>query len=331
MLLSKGYSLHETDQYRNQPLHYAAGKPSVGIIDLLLKNGADVNARGAEGKTPLHLALRSTQAVNRLLREHPPTTAHDDNENTVLHTAVAAAFEALNSAMMFPTIKSLVRYGYDVNRLNSVGQTAFHIAIRACSSTSKVSHLILILLLENKANVSLPDSNSKMPFQTFLDRMDKINDWNDRICQLVQLFLLCGADPNTVSEDSPLLHAILMNLSIFHRSYHANALAKSLCETADLNKLADNGDTPLHIIARKHSLRDRGFTVILLRRGANPDQTNKFGDTLLTLLSNVRGAFEGIISMMVSLIQAGANPMKRDGKGILPVYHAFWSNKKVPI
>ncbi len=58
-LLELGASLTDVskNEMANQPLHAAlAGKKDRGLVEMLVERGADVNARGASGVTPLHLA-----------------------------------------------------------------------------------------------------------------------------------------------------------------------------------------------------------------------------------------------------------------------------------
>jgi ankyrin repeat protein len=53
------------------PLLLAAWNGHKEIADLFIANGADVNAKGADGRTPLDLAIKynKTEIIN-LLRKH---------------------------------------------------------------------------------------------------------------------------------------------------------------------------------------------------------------------------------------------------------------------
>ncbi|MCJ1377657.1 hypothetical protein MMC17_000753 [Xylographa soralifera] len=166
-----------------------------------------------------------------------------------------------------------------------------------------------------------------MPFQVFLDKIDATEYRKDHVINTCQLFLRLGADPNTVSKGVPLLHKSFFIIQ-FDISDHALRLAKRLCETADVNKLTDDGKSPLHIVARSYNLQTQSdLTDILLRRGASPDQLDKSGSSPLILVLKARVNVNTVTGMITSLVQARANPMQRDRDGDLPVYHAYRSDK----
>ncbi|WP_168463915.1 ankyrin repeat domain-containing protein [Wolbachia endosymbiont of Ctenocephalides felis wCfeT] len=53
-----------------KPLHFAAVRDSVSMVDLLIKYGAEINGQDKEGNTPMHLAIasRCTDVIKLLYR-----------------------------------------------------------------------------------------------------------------------------------------------------------------------------------------------------------------------------------------------------------------------
>lgn len=58
-LIAKGAHLDRPSQW--SPLHYAAGSGSLSAIELLVKAGANLNARSSNGTTPLMMAARENK------------------------------------------------------------------------------------------------------------------------------------------------------------------------------------------------------------------------------------------------------------------------------
>jgi hypothetical protein len=105
-------------------LHEAARNGSSEVILLLLKNGADIEARNGEDKTPLHLAGmadKALDAVTVLLDNNADIAARDEKGCTVLHHA-AAGREAL-------PVKLLLDRGADITVKDKKNATAFHYAV----------------------------------------------------------------------------------------------------------------------------------------------------------------------------------------------------------
>jgi cytohesin len=72
------------------PLQEAAQREIKGIAQVLLKAGADVNAKGTYGFTPLHMAVsrKQREVTELLLANHADPNAKDNEGHTPLHLAV---------------------------------------------------------------------------------------------------------------------------------------------------------------------------------------------------------------------------------------------------
>ena len=72
MLVEKGADVNEAatsgDVAGWAAIHYAASNGNKKMIEFLIKNGADVNAVTADGKTPLSLAGTSQPEIIEILK-----------------------------------------------------------------------------------------------------------------------------------------------------------------------------------------------------------------------------------------------------------------------
>ena len=95
VLLKNGAEVDARDEKGQTSLHVVALQPSVALPALLLKNGADINARDEDGKTPLHYAAArgARRIVEQLIERGADLQAKDSRGRTPEDIAVAASNE----------------------------------------------------------------------------------------------------------------------------------------------------------------------------------------------------------------------------------------------
>ena len=71
VLIANGADIEAKDKWNYQPIHWAAYHDRPEIIELLIANGADVNTKTSLGETPLELAMpRKNTAAIEVLKKH---------------------------------------------------------------------------------------------------------------------------------------------------------------------------------------------------------------------------------------------------------------------
>ncbi|XP_076445095.1 uncharacterized protein LOC143283004 [Babylonia areolata] len=98
--------INHGDEYHLTPLHYAARYHFLGVVELLVENGADVNKRDEDDITPLHHAAGGQE------KKGERDTSRD-----------SAAIEAQKSVINF-----LILNGANINCRDIYGQTPLHFA-----------------------------------------------------------------------------------------------------------------------------------------------------------------------------------------------------------
>ena len=126
LLLSHDCGVDGLDRNRNTPLHVASMNLlcDTAKIHLLLKNGANVNALNADGKSPIMLAsMKGNAKVVRILAEHGAN----------LHIADVRGWTALHyacnvGALELEAVRILLESGSDDSVKCNNGLTPFHYA-----------------------------------------------------------------------------------------------------------------------------------------------------------------------------------------------------------
>ena len=122
------------------------------VARLLLKHGADVNARIDNGWTPLYTAVSyGTVDVARVLLEHGANVgAEDDRGRTPMHYAV----EYKRAAKVVPV---LLEHGANVDAKDNIGKTPLHLAAQYNMLE------VMDVLLEHGADIGAEDNEGRTP------------------------------------------------------------------------------------------------------------------------------------------------------------------------
>ncbi|MCP4343945.1 MAG: hypothetical protein GY795_00270 [Desulfobacterales bacterium] len=116
ILLSGGAKADSADYRGFAPMHRVDSNHKE-LVELLLKNGATVNARSQSGLTPLHLAVRrgNMEAASFFISKGAMVNAVTDTDWTPLHYAASGGHDEI--------IKILLARGAELNSKTMTGRT----------------------------------------------------------------------------------------------------------------------------------------------------------------------------------------------------------------
>ena len=271
LLLANGANPDARDNYFASSLHYAAQNGHKDIVELLVTHGADINAKNSEGKTALDVAL-------------------DRNQKDIVELLVAKGAEVSSIYVAarigdLAKVRGFLEKGADVNMRDAQRKTALHIA------SANGHKEIVELLLANGADVNAGGYYNKTAAEYAMGADHR---------EIVELLISKGADI------SPLHFAIYIK---------DQAKAKSLIESgADVNKRTPNGTTPL---SRAADIGLKDIAELHLVKGANVNAKNNWDWTPLH-----SAAEKGHRDIVELLLAKGADVNAKDGDDLVPLWYA---------
>lgn len=261
-----------------------------------LAAGADVNARNAQGETPLSLAVGlKRKAVVRLLLEAgaDPNAADGDGQ-----TALMAAADLRGPELA----RLLIDAGADVNARDQRGDTALHGAATWGRPET------VRLLIDAGADVNAVGAGG----ETALGRAVMMGNR-----RTIGYLLDAGASPNAAGGRSPLCTACMLG--------QIGTIRALLRAGADTNAAMESGQTPLrNALACNGELTEvRRLANVRLLLSAGADPNHAFGFERGSLLGDawptgttplMVAAKAGYAEITGALIAAGADPQARNAR-----------------
>ncbi len=278
------------------------------LTKVLLDLGADVNAKGFLGRTPLHQACQADRGINPaadlLLKAGADINARDANGWTPLFHAANVVLDEVNVEM----VDFLIKHGAALDVRDNRGWTVLHYAVKNLGS--KDAHVIK-KLVESGCNPHTKEQYGRTPYDllfnaakkkafatalgitveedetdyaalALLYRAASRNDQNE-----VERLLQLGVDPNKVHEEENL------RLSGFNAFDEAG-------------REEESGETVLHHMGSKR------VASLLIEHGADVNALDVDERTPLNVPSE-----NGYLDIVKLLLQHGADPNRGWG------YHTF--------
>lgn len=323
--LQRGDDVNATNSSGQTPLHVASGIPwskrwalfqEAGdsktyalndgkyprIVELLVKNGAKVNAKDKQGKTPLHLAAAQCQAdIARILIARGANVNSRDKAgwkplHETTHNPFCIDYQRLDMVWL------LVHFGTKLEKDTGTEDPFWYPSARAKFS---VADLRIVNLWHDYFGPESPlyDAARKgdvAAVSSLIARGTKVNITDDlgrtplhraamwNRAEIAKLLLAKGAAVNAVTKDGAWMP--------FHfAAYWGNVeVAKVILPIGNLNAQESSGDTPLHLATS----RGRSEMVrLLVSKGAKKSIRNKGGKTAAQL------ALEGGHLELVDILQ----------------------------
>lgn len=303
------------------------------VIDVLLKNGADIHMKDKKGTYPLHRMTRiDSPLLKYLINKGAKVNEKDQYGDTILtrvekhfqkgfldekhykdikkfllaRGATGRSIDSSSTKYLFGAItagslsrvKQSLAKGADINGYNEVGETPLIASIRM------MQYPIARYLIARGADVN-GKTKDGTPALMAIQGTDYTVYYNYRSLKYYTILLNSGADVNARDAQGRTSAMFAVKTVDF-------AVLKLLsAKNADFTIQDNNGDTVVHYITRNIS-SEENFAAIdyLLAHGANIDTRNNKGLTPLWMA--IKYSHEGRV---IYLLKKGANPNLKDKKG----------------
>lgn len=231
-LIQAGEPVSQARADGSQPIHAAAFKGNLDILQLLLDKGADVNARSQSGVWPLYLAVIGghADAVKWLLARGADVSLKLPHGETAMFPAASAGH--------LDILTLLVAAGADIRAANNSGVTLAHAAI-----TGNLPAVEWAIKAGLDLNLHETDYGATPLHWAAFNKKDDIG----------LALIKAGADVHAVDK---------YGATPLHTAAMANdlTLAQALVASgADVNAKTNDGATPLDFAERKQAVEVETF------------------------------------------------------------------------
>ena len=326
------------------------------VVELLLKSGADPNARDETGNTPLHWALlyRDPQLISLLIENGACVYLENNEGQSVMRLRTSSAIrgiirEAAQDPQMTSKCSEIFGKNADRREKDQVGDGArpapdkelFYgvqsgMIDRVASSLAQGAdpngrdrkgrsplHLAATCKKEMPAIVEiLVTAGADINARDKRGATPLIAAAGNHCPDILTILLNKGADPALANRDGA---TAAHYLARWEADRIVLAIDELLSARADIDARDRLGRTPLMMTAYSGNTGDDAMTV-MLARGADPDAADRFGNTLLHLLASDSGKKDRVKGVL-RLIEAGANLELANKGQMTPLMLAVKSKK----
>ncbi len=295
------------------PLHFAAQEGYTEVSQVLITDGATINATDKGDYTPLHMAAQNgnTEVAALVLTNGADLTAIDEDSDTPLHMAAHFGRTEIAELLLDAGKRTLEIEDFKniLNSKNNIGYTPLHIAAsngHTAIVTALLKHadknpeLLAVMLratdIEEQTPLHLAANNGHTEIVTAL--LTQV----DRNPELLSVILRA-----THTDRQTPLHLAAQN-------GHENIITCLITAGAEVNAIDKDGNTPLHLAALKGQAE---ILQALITAGADVNAINEDGNTPLQV-----AILSKDIDTVKVLLDKGANLDTKNNNGENPIYSA---------